>query len=64
MNLTSKEVQQEELYFVSEEIKSKKYIDSFNVKRKKARFALISNMSNDLNKKLAGAFKSSLFESY
>lgn len=43
MNLASKEVQQEELYFVSEEIKSKKYIDSFNVRRKKARFALISN---------------------
>jgi hypothetical protein len=42
MLLHSKKVEQE-LDFVSEEIKSKKYIDSFNVKRKKARFALISN---------------------
>jgi len=40
--LHSKKVEQE-LDFVSEEIKSKKYIDSFNVRRKKARFALISN---------------------
>ena len=49
--LHSKEVEQE-LDFVSEEIKSKKFLDSFNVRRKKARFALISNMSNDLNEKL------------
>jgi hypothetical protein len=39
MILLSKEVEQE-LDFVFEEVKSKKYTDSFSIRRKKARFAL------------------------